>query len=322
MNRYKLHHVTEFSYDGPVSESFNEVRLRPLEDDRQSCLGFRLTTRPQAPVSARVDYYGNWVHQFNIQAEHRHLRVEAESVVLVHPEPVVEERGVGLEALNGMREELEEDFYEYLAPTVYVPHLEAVRGIVEEAGRGCDGSALGFGQLASELVHTRFRYEKGATHVNSSIADSLSSGAGVCQDFAHVLLAVVRMKGLPGRYVSGYLMPGKTTGPGTTIEEVIGGQASHAWMETHIPGLGWMPLDPTYGKPVGIHHVRLAYGRDYGDVAPIRGVYKGHAGQHLSVDVLVRPALDNEGYEQLAETAAGPAEPPPESGPPQQQQQQ
>ncbi len=320
MNRYKLHHVTEFSYDGPVSESFNEVRLRPLEDDRQSCLRFRLITRPQAPVSARVDYYGNWVHQFNVLSEHRHLRVEAESVVLVQPALPVIEAGVSLAGLDDMQAQLEDDYYEYLAPTAYVPHLEAVRAIVAGVEPECDGSALGFVRAACELVHTRFRYEKGATHVNSSIEDSLSSGKGVCQDFAHMLLAVVRMRGLPGRYVSGYLIPRETAESGSTIEEVIGGQASHAWMEVHIPGLGWTALDPTFGRPVGIQHVRLGYGRDYGDVAPVRGVYKGHAGQHLSVDVLVRPALNDEGHEQLVESVAAPVDPPPDSAPQQQQQ--
>jgi len=322
MNRYKIHHVTEFTYDGTVSESFNEVRLRPLDDDRQSCLRFRLLTRPLAPVAARTDYYGNWVHQFNVLAGHRHLRVDAESVVMVQPVELPAAGGVSLTQLDAMKDDLEDEFYEYLAPTRYVPHLEAARKLVQDAEREPAGSTLAFAQTASSLVHTRFRYEKGATHVHSSMEDSLSSGAGVCQDFAHLLLAVVRMRGLPGRYVSGYLMPRKASEGGNSMEEVIGGQASHAWMEVHVPELGWVPLDPTFGRPVGIQHVRIAYGRDYGDVTPVRGVYKGHAGQHLSVDVLVLPALNEEGHELLVETAAGPVEPPPESVPQQQQQQQ
>ncbi len=109
----------------------------------------------------------------------------------------------------------------------------------------------GFAQAASDLIHERFRYVKGATHVHSSIEDSLSIGAGVCQDFAHVLLGVVRMRGIPGRYVSGYLVPGSDTGPDARQEEVIGGQASHAWAEVLIPENGWMGLDPTLGNPVG-----------------------------------------------------------------------
>jgi len=154
------------------------------------------------------------------------------------------------------------------------------------------------------MIHARFQYVKGATHVHSSIEDSLSIGAGVCQDFAHVLLGVVRMRGIPGRYVSGYLVPGSAVSPDAKQESVIGGQASHAWAELLMPNDTWVALDPTVGKPVGLRHVRVAYGRDYGDVAPVRGVYKGQAGQRLSVDVRVRPALDDAGCEQLNESCA------------------
>ncbi len=132
----------------------------------------------------------------------------------------------------------------------------------------------------------------------------------------------MRKRGLPARYVSGYLVPAPTAEPGASVEEVIGGQASHAWAEVYVPGVGWVGQDPTLGKPVGLQHIRLAYGRDYGDVAPVRGVYKGHAGQRLSVDVRVRPALDDEGHEYLQETAAGPVVEMPDLEPPQQQQQQ
>jgi transglutaminase-like putative cysteine protease len=181
---------------------------------------------------------------------------------------------------------------------------------VEAAERASEGTVVGFARAAADLIHERFSYVKGATHVLSSIEDSLLAAAGVCQDFAHLLLGVVRMRGVPGRYVSGYLVPERAAKPGTNLEEVIGGQASHAWAEFYVPGLGWTGLDPTLGAPVGLRHVRVAYGRDYGDVAPVRGVYKGHAGQRLSVDVRVRPALDHEGHERLQRSAARPVEPP------------
>jgi transglutaminase-like putative cysteine protease len=116
------------------------------------------------------------------------------------------------------------------------------------------------------------------------------------------------MRGLPARYVSGYLIPESAAGPQAKLEAVIGGQASHAWVEVYLPDSGWVAFDPTLGQPVGLRHVRIAYGRDYGDVAPLRGVYRGQSGQRLSVDVKVRPALDGEGHEQVSDVTKPAAE--------------
>jgi transglutaminase-like putative cysteine protease len=272
-------------------------------------------------VNAHADYFGNWVHRFNVLGEHRSLKIEADSVVLVQAPPPFPSGGPTLAELDHLSDELDEH-YELLAATNYVPHAHELRDLLELAERKCDGTMAGFAREASDLVKQTFRYEKGATHVHSSISDTISSGAGVCQDFAHILLAILRMRGLPGRYVSGYLVPIRTAAPGASAEEVIGGQASHAWIDVYLPTFGWFGLDPTLGNDVGLQHVRLAHGRDYGDVAPVRGVYKGHAGQQLSVDVRVRPALDDEGTEHLEETAAVPADAALESQPQQQQQQQ
>lgn len=322
MNRYRLVHVTEFHYDGPVSESYNEVRLRPRHDERQSCLSFRLNTQPGVPAVAHRDFYDNWVHQFNVLSEHRYLRVEAESVVMIHETPAPE-ADFPLAALDAQADELREEHFELLAPTAYVPHVPALWDLLGESEQAAGGGCLGFVRAAADVVHRSFRYEKGATHVRSSIEDSLEAGAGVCQDFAHVLLAVLRMRGFPARYVSGYLVPRRALDAKAAagIEDVIGGQASHAWTEVLLPEAGWLSLDPTLGQPVGTHHVRIAYGRDYGDVPPVRGVYRGHAGQRLSVDVRVRPALDGEGREHLQEISSG-YEPPPANSDHQPQQQQ
>jgi len=301
MNRYHLLHATEFRYDGPVSESYNEVRLRPMHDETQSCLSFRLLTIPASRGTAYRDAFGNWVHQFNILPEHHSLKIEAESVVLAHDAPMPPSDSMKLSELDSHREELEEAYLDFVVPTGYVPHVPKLDELIATASQSCDGSISGFVEAASDLIHRRFEYVKGATHVNSSIEDSLSVGAGVCQDFAHLLLGVVRKRGLPGRYVSGYLVPASAAGPDAKLQEVIGGYASHAWAEVYLPGSGWIGLDPTLGEPLGLQHVRVAYGRDYGDVAPVRGVYKGHAGQQLSVDVRVRPALDDDGREQLQE---------------------
>jgi transglutaminase-like putative cysteine protease len=309
MNRYRLVHITEFAYDGPVSESYNELRLRPMHDERQSCLSFRITTMPHANGASFRDAYGNSVYQFNVIPEHRGLRIEAESIVLTHEIPENSTEPVSFAELDAQREDLYEEYFEFIAPSAYVPHLPELREFNEAADAAASGGVRAFVQKVSDLIHERFQYLQGATHVHSSIADSLSIGAGVCQDFAHLLLGAVRMRGLPARYVSGYLVPSRSEMPESKQEEVIGGQASHAWAEVLIPGSGWIGFDPTLGGPVGLRHVRLAYGRDYGDVAPVRGVYKGHAGQSLSVDVRVRPDLDGEGREQLARTAAAPAAP-------------
>src|SRR5580658_9557808 len=313
MNRYHLVHVTEFHYDGPVSESYNEVRLRPIQDDKQSCISFRLATTPASRNTSFLDAYGNWAHQFNILREHRALTIEAESVVLTHDDLPASPSHFTLREFDEQRDQYFEENYDFIAATEYVPHIPQLAEIVEAAERESDGTVAGFSHAASQLIHQRFQYVKGATHVHSSIEDSLSLGAGVCQDFAHLLLGAVRMRGLAARYVSGYLVPGRTALPGERQEqeEVIGGQATHAWAEVYLPASGWMAFDPTLGGPVGLRHVRVAYGRDYGDVTPVRGVYKGHAGQRLSVDVRVRPALDDEGREQLSENSLAPPEPPP-----------
>ena len=232
---------------------------------------------------------------------------------------------MSLAELDELDPEWKEDYIDFLTPTAYVPLLPELSQLTFEAEMRGQGSVAGFAQAASDLIHERFRYVKGATHVHSSIRDSLALVAGVCQDFAHLMLAVVRMRGLPARYVSGYLVPERAAGPNAKLEEVIGGQASHAWVEVYMPGSGWVAFDPTLGKPVGLRHVRIAYGRDYGDVAPVRGVYRGQSGQRLSVDVRVRPALDDDGHEQVSE-AAPPVRAADDSGiaatTPQQQQQQ
>lgn len=309
MNRYHLVHVTEFSYDAPVSESYNDVRLRPIEDDRQSCLSFRLATSPPAKGLSYRDAMGNWVHHFNVLVAHRRLKVEAESVVLAHTSAASVPCTMSLAELDELDDEWSEDRFDFLTPTPYVPRVPELAELSFEAELRGQGSVAGFAQAASDLIHEKFRYVKGATHVHSSIRESLALGAGVCQDFAHLLLAVARMRGLPARYVSGYLVPGSAAVPEAKLEEVIGGQVSHAWVEIYMPETGWAPFDPTLGKPVGLRHVRIAYGRDYADVAPVRGVYRGQSGQRLSVDVSVRPALDDEGHEQVTEVSQPAPEP-------------
>ncbi len=291
----------------PCSRSSCAQSARHLTDEKQSCLSFRITTTPPSHARSYQDAFGNWVHQFNVIKEHCHLKVETDSVVLRLDTPEAAPTAT-LQELDAAQEELAEDFFDYLVPSKYVPHLPDLDALVADAEAGSNGLAFGFAETASMLIHERFSYVQGATHVLSSIEDALRLGAGVCQDFAHLLLGAVRKRGVPGRYVSGYLVPEQAATPEAALEEVIGGQASHAWVEVYIPGAGWMALDPTLGKEVSPRHVRIAYGRDYGDVAPVRGLYNGHAGQRLSVVVQLRPDVDGDGHEHSMSTAAIPAE--------------
>lgn len=304
-NRYKLAHVTMFSYDGAVSESYNELRLRPRHDESQSCLSFRLTTFPPSKPAAHLDYFNNWVHRFHILPEHKELRVEAEATVLVHPQQWAS-TPLALSEFDLRREVLNDEYFDWLAPSQYCPVVPEIDDLARRAEVRSDGTVRGFAESASGLIHELFTYKPGATHVHSSVLDSLKTRAGVCQDFSHLLIAVLRQRGVPARYVSGYLLPRQAADARGIMENVIGGQASHAWVQAYVPETGWIGLDPTAGEFVEERHIVVARGRDYGDVPPVRGVYKGHAGQSLSVDVLVRPALDDEGAELLQETAAGP----------------
>jgi len=240
MNRVRLHHVTEFEYDGPVSESYNEVHLQPQDDEAQHCIGFRLRTTPATAPSASRDYFGNWVHRFNIVQKHRRLRVEAESTVMVQePSPMLEQ-GVPLAAVDRQREALLDAHYDFLVPSTYVPTPAGIAPLLRAVEQASGGGAVGFVHAATALVHDGFRYEKGSTHVHSSVLDVLEAGAGVCQDFSHLLIALARSRGLPARYVSGYLAPRKPTDAVASLEQVIGGQASHAWWRFSSPtSVGW-----------------------------------------------------------------------------------
>ena len=280
--------------------------------DQTSKLSF-LSAWPQTlnHVSDRMPIISEiCVHRFNVLGEHRRLRVEADSVVLVQAPPPYPNRWAQCWAILPIWRRISTSITNCSRrPNTYRMRLNCGNRCMRPSETAMVLLA-GFARAASDLVHLRFRYEKGATHVHSSIADAVTTGAGVCQDFAHILLAMLRMRGLPGRYVSGYLVPPQAARAGSQSrgsDRRTG--LTRVGRGIFLPTFGWFGLDPTLGKDIGLQHVRLAYGRDYGDVAPVRGVYKGHAGQQLSVDVRVRPALDDEGNEHLEETCAAPRSP-------------
>jgi transglutaminase-like putative cysteine protease len=261
-----VEHSTSFDYDAPIVEAYTELRLRPLDASGQHCTAFRLTTDPpRVHVREYLDHFGNDVRHFDILESHQRLVVTATSEVLT-PERLID---------PGPISQLEE--YDYLMPSAYARAGDAVRQLVLEARR--DGTAAERARALMEAVRERLVYEPGSTTVHTTGEDALAAGSGVCQDFAHVLIAACRLDGIPARYVSGYIFEPEREG-----DDV----ASHAWIDVHDDGRGWVSLDPTHGQEQTEIYVRLAVGRDYGDVPPSRGVYKGDAEEQLAVRVTLR----------------------------------
>lgn len=255
--RLHIAHTTSFTYDQPISEAYTEVRLRPLEHAGQRCLSFQLHTEPREEVLSYTDPFGNRVHHFDVLQPHTQLSVTAESEVStteIFTEPV--------RALSPL------DAWSFTQPTQYAPFTPEIVAFGKAQFVEDDPAATAVG-----LMHAIFKglkYEKGATTVTTTAPQALRLARGVCQDFAHIFLAACRSQGLAARYVSGYLYSDDAA-------------ASHAWVDVFVPGRGWLALDPTHNAAQNGHYVRLAIGRDYADVPPTRGVFKGAGRETLEV---------------------------------------
>lgn len=278
--RLQVTHTTRYRYDSVVGQSYNEARLEPRSDRYQTVLSSRVEVEPATRVVRHVDYWGSVVHHFDVQVPHQELVVVGRTTVETATSPV--ERGdASWEELED--EEIRDQFEELLRPTDTVDVGEEVRATAAEI-RGGAKTPVEAAEAAAAWVNERLEYSKGTTGVQTTAHQVLESGGGVCQDFAHVTLALLRTMGIPSWYVSGYLHPQQKA----PVDEPMVGE-SHAWVAA-FTGTVW-PLDPTSLDPVAERHVRVAAGRDYYDVAPFRGIYAGHAGQSLDVEVeLVRRA--------------------------------
>ncbi len=261
-----VEHVTSFSYDTPINEAYTEIRLRPAHSGGQRCSSFVLHTEPRGvAVHEYHDRFGNAVHHFDVLEPHDELvvRMRAEVWTAGRYEPNEAEPGLL-------------DRYDFLSATRYVPLEGAVSSLGEEAPAGI--APIDVAWQLMRIVRGRMTYEKGSTTVRTRADEALAAGRGVCQDFAHVLIGACRSRGIPARYVSGYLYDPDS---GTDVS------ASHAWVDVWCEATGWVSLDPTHDREQTEHYVRVAVGRDYADVPPTRGVYKGNAAEDLEVDVLI-----------------------------------
>ena len=288
--RLHLIHRTTFVYDDHARDSFNEARLRPSDDFGQKVQNFSLRTDPPSSVQGYVDYFGNHAQRFSIAQAHPQLTVEAESVVVTVPN--AERRPVPNPPNDAPETEAEFfDQLEYVQPTRYVPldeNVEAASREVLKTRQGVWGDVL----AVAGFVNRTLVYKPQATAVDTLASEALRLRAGVCQDFAHVSLALCRSAGLPVRYVSGYFL-----NPGRRPDEI---EASHAWIEAYVPGYGWAGYDPTHNRLADDRYIRVAGGRDYADIRPINGTYRGSATKELRVEVQVRENAANLGARRVS----------------------
>jgi len=306
----RICHTTRFEYQMPAYASHNEVRMKPLDGSRQRCLQFELEITPNASTFEYDDYYGNRVHEFSIHDRHPALTVTAKSLVerMPGPQPPAIPTPFGEYLLEDhARNRIE---YDFLSASRHVPFSEPMRKFFWLAKPDPSEDVAAYANRIVAFIRDQFVYEPGMTKVQSTADEILSVGGGVCQDFAHLTIGVLRLAGIPVRYVSGYLAPAANS-----AVESVGAQASHAWLEAQLPGLGWTGFDPTNGCMVDERHIRVAIGRDYSDVPPMRGVYRSQGGkQVMSVELQIEP--------QPAPPRPADSEPPDSGSGPNQQNQQ
>ncbi|WP_426573467.1 transglutaminase family protein [Aquihabitans sp. McL0605] len=278
--RLQVTHTTKYTYSAPVAQSYNEARLEPRSDRHQAVLASRVEVDPSTRVVRHVDYWGSVVHHFDVQVPHQGLTVVGRATV----ETGTELAQPGEATWEELRDpSITDQFEELLIPTQAVTWDDEIASVAAELAAAHDTPAAA-AEGAAAWVNDRLEYRRGSTGVQTTSPEVLAAGSGVCQDFAHVNLALLRAMGIPSWYVSGYLHPD----PKAEIDDVIVGE-SHAWVAA-FTGTVW-PLDPTSLNPVAERHIRVAAGRDYHDVAPFRGIYAGRADQELEVTVeLVRKA--------------------------------
>lgn len=276
-SRLRVRHVTDYRYEMPVTSSYNELRVTPRTGPLQVVLEARLEVTPVGRVQEYIDYFGTVVHVLDLHVPHRALVIVGSAVVetgwpLDGP---AQRPPLGWADLTDPK--IGTRFVEYLQPTGYTAADPRLDRVARDLRRSCDPAQApgAVGEWARQVL----AYAPGITGVHTSALQAFEAGSGVCQDFAHLAITVLRAMGIPARYVSGYLHPKATAEVGETVTG-----ESHAWIEAW-DGTRWVPSDPTNGRAVGRDHVLVATGRDYADVAPVKGVYAGGSTSELNATV-------------------------------------
>ena len=283
---YAIRHFTRYRYSRPVWQSNMEVFMHPRSENTQRCFTYQLSVSPRARIFSYTDHLGNMVHHFDIPEPHNHLTIIADALVDVDA-PLDLPDSLSPDAWQELDTLIErEDYWDMLMPSYFArtsPELVEFARELQVDRRHADDPMTLLRRLNAEL-YEKFSYVKQSTTVDSPIEDALRSKQGVCQDFAHIMISLLRDIRIPARYVSGYLYHGSNN------EDRSSDGATHAWVEALIPGLGWVGFDPTNNLLVGERHIRTAIGRDYADVPPTLGTMKGKAVTELQVRVRVTPS--------------------------------
>jgi transglutaminase-like putative cysteine protease len=276
---FAIRFLTEYHYDAPVTDNLNALRVRPATTSTQRCDEFHTRIEPEARVSRHLDYFGTEVLEFGIPTSHEQLTIDVRARVVT---------SAPAEPPDGSWEDLRRPAYVDAAGEFALPWQDqpAVPGL-ESLHEALDASSpLETLETLCELIPDRFEYRPGATYVGSTVRDLLEMGAGVCQDFAHVSLLLLRRRGIAARYVSGYLWAAPEDEGSDSLEV-----DTHAWLEALLPSTNghgepvWVSADPTNRRLTGETHVKVGHGRFYSDVPPVKGLYMGGANSELSAAV-------------------------------------
>jgi transglutaminase-like putative cysteine protease len=291
--RYRVRHETVYSYGGDVAHSHQLLHLSPRNALRQSCHAHSITLMPQPSIRCEdIDAFGNHVTRLEYDLPHDRLEVLAEAQVKVQAAPVTEsEQSDAWEAVGGALaysgRPMQDDLLEackYRMESSYIRIKQAFSDYAADCFLP-QRPVLSAADALMHKIHREFKYAPGSTTIRTSAIEAFEARQGVCQDFAHIMIGCLRSRGLAARYVSGYL---RTLPPPGADAAYVGADASHAWVSVFCPPFGWVDLDPTNDVRVSSNHIIIAWGRDFGDVSPLRGVIVGGGRHRLSVRVSVQ----------------------------------
>lgn len=282
---FEVTHITAYRYPQPAAEAYGEARLTPRDLPSQTVLSHKLIIDPEVPVSSYDDHFGNRVDFFSVPFRHHHLEISNQMIVRTHQVPRPDEAlELSIQETRQILNSALTDVFDYVQPT---PVVQTGREAVAWARKYLRGDRpLGTAlQELNEAINRDFVYESGSTENSTPLATVWKQRRGVCQDFAHIGLSILRTAGLPARYVCGYI---ETTPPPNTPRRLIGAVATHAWIEVLAPGMTWVAFDPTNRQWVDDRYVAVSFGRDFRDATPLRGTFKGSGGQAMRVRVTMK----------------------------------